>query len=190
MSDTRPIDHPPNCACPRCIGAGPEPGDVVRFAFPAPGGRVRPVASPCLGLGVEEHEGHALPTLAPGVPAAGRRARSTDLHAPVEEPHAAQGLDRPHLILGCHRPGVPPAHPDLERDGAGSATLGRPSGGDLESPEAPRARLRDQGERAAGHRRRGWRGAVRGRDFVVEHRRPRRRVRPGGGNASGAGVGP
>ena len=181
------IPHPAGCACPRCA---PDlaPGDVALFRVPVPGGRGRPEARPCLVVDVATLGDERLVLLAPGVPAAGRPAGGGDLHAAAEDLRGVPGLAGPVAFLAGERLLVSVAHPGFERDGTGSPVLGRLGDGALRRLDALGARLEAGRDRAAGHGRGGGRRgpAVRGRDFVVERRHPRRRGRPAGIAASGA----
>lgn len=152
------------------------PGDIVSFRFPlAEEGRSgRPKARPCLVLGIEDHDGHRCLLLAYGTTSRRRSNIGYEVHARRRTDYTAAGLDEPTRFVGARRLLVPLNNRGFAIcSGTGSPVIGRLHGRALEVMHTVCRRLQHEGGAAARNRARQRHGAIRGRDFTVEHRKPR-----------------
>ena len=159
-------------------------GDIVSFRFPlAEEGTPRqPKARPCLVLNIEMRGDQRYALLAYGTTSRRRSNIGHEVHVRRRADVVVAGLDEPTRFVGARRLLVPLTHSGFVICGATSSpVLGRLDGRPFEAMNAVRARihaLRDiAAERRSQSRRR--RGAVRGRDFTVEVRMPKRTVSAG-----------
>ena len=159
-------------------------GDIVMFRFPVAGqvATARPVPRPCLVLDTEIASGRRCALLAPAFPA--RRPAGHDRAVTVDRrtDYRAAGLDRPTRFPIRSRLLVPLAHDGfVVSQTTGTPVIGRLDGAAVEQMHAERARLhalRDiRSDRAHSRERPSRRREpLRGRDFIVERRHPRRPI--------------
>ncbi len=153
------------------------PGDIVSFHFPlAEEGKAgRPKARPCLVLDIEEQGGLRYALLAYGTTSRRRSNVGYEVHARRRTDYLPAGLNEPTRFVGARRLLVPLTNSGFRISRAtGSAVLGRLDGAPLKAMNAVRGRIHAEHDIAADHRsqQRRRRSAIRGRDFIGEHRRP------------------
>lgn len=155
------------------------PGDIVSYRFPLAEKEHsgHPKARPCLVLDIEEHGGQRYALLAYGTSSRRSSNIGYEVHVRRRADYFSAGLHEPTRFVGARRLLVPLTHSGFAIcKGYGSPVLGRLDGSPFEAMNAVRGRIHAERDIATEYRtRRHYRHeAVRGRDFVVEHRKPRR----------------
>ncbi len=153
-------------------------GDLVVFRFPIAGRADCAVPRPCLVLDIETVGSRRCAVLVPASPSRHPSTSARIVSIGRRADYRAAGLDRPTQFRVSQRLLVPLSHEDF----VPSAETGSPLIGTLNSSgrarlDLARGRLhalRDMREDRSSDHRSHRRQSVRGRDFVVEMRRPRR----------------
>ncbi|GAW37270.1 hypothetical protein RA2_04347 [Roseovarius sp. A-2] len=159
-------------------------GDVVMFRFPGAGqaATANPAPRPCLVLDIEVTAGRRCAVLAPAFPARRPAGHGRAVSITRRAEYRAAGLDRPTRFAIKARLLVPLAHDGFfASETTGTPVIGRLDGAAVEQMHAECARLhapRDiRSDRAHARERPPLRRErLRGRDFTVERRHPRRPI--------------